>query len=54
MAYRVRNNLFHGGKWVPVDEPARNEKLLRATLNILRWALRFHPAAETYYFATLD
>jgi hypothetical protein len=54
MAYRVRNNLFHGGKWVPIDEPARNEKLLLAALDVLRWALRLHPRAERHYFAALD
>ncbi len=34
---RIRNNLFHGGKFpfAPVAEPARNEKLIRAALNVL-------------------
>jgi hypothetical protein len=40
---RVRNNLFHGGKFPvptgPVDEPARNEALIRSSLAVLQAAL---------------
>jgi hypothetical protein len=34
---RVRNNLFHGGKYpyAPVEEPSRNDKLLRACLFVM-------------------
>jgi hypothetical protein len=53
-AYGVRNNLFHGGKWAPEEEPARNDRLLRGALDVLRGALRLHPEAERYYFEPLD
>jgi len=46
---RVRNNLFHGGKFpgVPVPEPSRNEDLLRHGLTILAAVLSLdHPEAR--------
>ncbi|MDK9722329.1 MAG: hypothetical protein OEL53_14220 [Rhodospirillales bacterium] len=38
----VRNNLFHGGKFLiePVEEPSRNKELLRACPAILETALQ--------------
>lgn len=36
---RIRNNLFHGGKFnAHWFAPERNEKLLDAALSVLRWA----------------
>lgn len=34
----VRNNLFHGGKYPegPIDEPARDEQLLRESVRVLQ------------------
>lgn len=38
MVRTTRNNLFHGGKYLPdgEQEPGRNEKLVRASLSVLR------------------
>ena len=40
---RVRNNLFHGGKFLvptgPVDEPARNQALIDSSLAVLQAVL---------------
>lgn len=38
MVRTVRNNLFHGGKYLPdgEQEPGRNEKLVQASLRVLR------------------
>lgn len=35
-AYRVRNNLFHGGKHPPLSNPGRDEALVRAALELLQ------------------
>lgn len=45
MVRRVRNNLFHGGKyWIPDDERRdRNEKLVKAALAVLLACLPLHP-----------
>lgn len=49
-ARRVRNNLFHGGKfngrWF---EPERSEGLLRATLTILKACVEHHPDVRQAY-----
>ncbi len=47
----TRNNLFHGGKYPEgdggvVDEPGRNERLLKAGLDVLAASLRFYPSLE--------
>jgi len=41
----VRNNLFHGGKYRtgPVQDPARNHRLLEACMVVLERALTFSP-----------
>ncbi len=50
-AYRVRNNLFHGGKWPP--EPARDEELLRSVLALIEICLQVHKdVAEAYFSMT--
>ncbi len=45
---RVRNNLFHGGKYPsgPVDDAERNEKLLRAAIGVLDLALEACPCVS--------
>lgn len=44
----VRNNLFHGGKFPkgPVDDPARDERLIQSCLAVL-YSLLELPAAES-------
>lgn len=48
---RVRNNLFHGGKFPmrPIEEPARNEKLLNNSLVILNRCLELHTKVKSYF-----
>lgn len=48
---RVRNNLFHGGKYNSElhEEPARNEELLRGGLLILEECLRVSSAVRQAY-----
>ena len=46
--YRVRNNLFHGGKW-PHD-PARDPHLLQATLAAIENFLECHSEVANAYF----
>ncbi len=48
MIYRVRNNLFHGGKWPP--EPARDAELLRASMVVINECLRLRPDLAEEYF----
>jgi len=50
-AYRVRNNLFHGGKWPP--EPARDEELLRAALALIEICLEVHDGVAKGYFSVI-
>jgi hypothetical protein len=49
MVYRVRNNLFHGGKWPP--QPERDGALLRASLAALAFFLDLSPRVREAYFA---
>jgi hypothetical protein len=44
----TRNNLFHGGKFPP--EPARDERLLRACLTVLRHAMKLSRRVEHVFF----
>jgi hypothetical protein len=49
---RVRNNLFHGGKFTDLalaSERERNELLLRHSLAILHRCLELSPAVETSF-----
>lgn len=48
-AYIVRNNLFHGGKWTSLQEPATDEKLLRAALAVIKLALELDKDLCRYY-----
>jgi hypothetical protein len=47
----TRNNLFHGGKFPP--EPARDNRLLRACLTVLRQAMKLSPDVEYMFFHEL-
>lgn len=48
---RIRNNLFHGGKFPmrPIEEPARNEKLLNNSLVILNRFLELNIKVKHYF-----
>lgn len=48
MVYRVRNNLFHGGKWPP--DPARDKGLLEASLAVLGECLHLRSDLRPLYF----
>ncbi|MBD2067228.1 hypothetical protein H6F93_06760 [Leptolyngbya sp. FACHB-671] len=49
-AYTVRNNLFHGGKWTSaIEEPARDEKLLRASLAVIKIAIEMDQDVQFHY-----
>lgn len=43
----VRNNLFHGGKHM--EEPARDNKLLKSSLIVLEACLRWNPDVKKVY-----
>jgi hypothetical protein len=47
----TRNNLFHGGKYTdgPVDEPARNEKLMESCLVVLEECLQLSPEVAGWF-----
>ncbi len=47
---RVRNNLFHGGKFLPRDvTPERDRDLVRHSLTVLKACLRLHPHVGVRY-----
>ncbi len=48
MVYRVRNNLFHGGKWPA--EPARDGELLRSCLDALSYYVDLKAEVTQAYF----
>lgn len=48
MVYRVRNNLFHGGKWPA--EPARDGALLRSCLDALSYYVDLRREVSAAYF----
>jgi hypothetical protein len=52
MVRRVRNNLFHGGKFPMryVEDPARNPALIKHALTILKACLSFNPHVEEKFF----
>jgi hypothetical protein len=54
LARRVRNDLFHGGKYNPQthEETERNERLLRATLDTLYGCLEMSPQLANAYNGT--
>lgn len=49
MVYRVRNNLFHGGKWPP--DPARDPELLEASEAVIAECLRLREDIRIHYGA---
>lgn len=53
---RVRNNLFHGGKWGagPVEPPERDSDLLRNSLVVLRGMLGLDDRVQSYFVASDD
>jgi hypothetical protein len=50
----VRNNLFHGGKYPypdePINQPARDRKVLSASLTVMEECLRLSPLLEAKFF----
>ena len=53
---RVRNNLFHGGKYpyTPLPEPARDTQLLESSLAILEACLVWDDKVKRYFLGDLD
>lgn len=53
---RVRNNLFHGGKYPigPIDEPSRNRDLIRACLNVLEKALEEDSEVRRWFINEME
>lgn len=51
MVRTVRNNLFHGGKYLPdgEKEPGRNEKLVQASLCVLRACAVLNPGVQLHF-----
>lgn len=51
---RVRNNLFHGGKFPdgPVEDPARNTTLLKSCITILEECLRLDDKVRSYFWSS--
>lgn len=48
---RIRNNLFHGGKFdiAPHEQPERTERLLRSSLSILDQCLKLSPDVKEVF-----
>lgn len=53
---RVRNNLFHGGKYPyrPLPEPARDTRLLESSLLVLEACLGWDKRVGRYFMSDLD
>lgn len=55
---RVRNNLFHGGKFPdptgPVEDPTRNPDLINHSITILKYLLYSSPEVKEYYRGELE
>jgi len=53
---RVRNNLFHGGKFpeFPVQDPSRNTKLLESCLIVLNACLELRPEVRHRFLDRLE
>lgn len=53
---RVRNNLFHGGKFpmIPIAEPSRDRSLLHHSLTILNASLELDSEVRMHFYAYLD
>jgi len=49
MVRRVRNNLFHGGKFYPAADAARDHLLVSYSLVVLRACLPLHPDLKREY-----
>lgn len=53
---RVRNNLFHGGKYPsgPVTDPSRDRELIRHSITVLKYLLELSNEVSRYYFESLE
>jgi len=53
---RIRNNLFHGGKYpyMPLPEPARDDRLLESSLVLLEACLDWDDEVREYFMSDLD
>ena len=55
---RVRNNLFHGGKFPnptgPVEDPTRNKELIKHSIIVLKHLLYSSPEVQRHYFEELE
>jgi len=51
MVRRVRNNLFHGGKFLPVPpgDPDRDKLLVQHSLTVLRTCMSLHKRVAASY-----
>jgi len=51
MVRAIRNNLFHGGKFLPngEQEQGRNERLVRSALRVLLVCALLHPGVHTSF-----
>ena len=53
MVRRVRNNLFHGGKFSSlITEPARDRNLIKNSLTILKDCLPLNPLVNSFFTET--
>jgi hypothetical protein len=53
---RIRNNLFHGGKYpyMPLPEPARDDRLLESSLILLDACLNWDEEVRDHFMSDLD
>ena len=55
---RVRNNLFHGGKFPspngPIEDPIRNNKLIKHSITVLKYFLYSSPIIKRLYEEPLE
>lgn len=55
---RVRNNLFHGGKFPSptgsVKDPTRNPELIKYSITVLKYLLSSSPKVKRHYFEPLE
>ena len=51
MVRRVRNNLFHGGKYLPEGktEAGRDERLVACSMQVLKYCLNMAPEVQVSY-----
>jgi hypothetical protein len=49
MIRTVRNNLFHGGKFLAESEPGRDQRLVSCSLTVLLQCLTLHSGVRQHY-----